>query len=1044
MLPARRVGKDAVDVENDGPRWGCRGVSPVPVLVGVHGGVYAVQTWGGVCETNAMAIAPEQTCTVNYGQRVFVVSDLDLTPDLSRDTGSLDHLTTFLADVDDAAIVVIAGNLFAPGPEGIAACVAGVLHATPGLADLLRAFCARPGHAIYILPGTHDRALADAEPAQALLSDLGISLVASLRLEVHTLEGTELVMVNAGETPTALEQDADGRLLDDVLAADRFATSRTLYRRFGPALWLGIALVLGADFFNTIFRIVGLFTHHHFAVHAPHTRTVTGNVLANLVGLVFVEGLIVAAVSALVRRRRSSRACERVSLISEPLAQTTVDGLDALQYANQQRERGVTGVVLGGSIRPALAYLDEGFCAAPGPSRVVTTERDALLGLPSVFVDVERFCLVEIEAGSSLQVRLIGHERTVAHSTRLEALLARTPVQTGLPPTDEVVGAWPGATPYPLSTERRREALKQRRVRRFAAFLIAVDGLLNVIVTTSPPLRSHLHLVLQYLPLGLAQSAAALTALAGVALIMLARGVRRGQRRSWYVAEFFLALTVLAHVARGGPIRSSVIAGAIFAFLLVQRRHFNSYTDRAGLSVALGRVASIALTSVAAATIGVEAAARNNATIVLPSWPTLIVACVERLVGVYAIALPDRVSDFVDVALLAIGISLIVTTLYLVTRPVVDRRLSSSSNATERRLAELRARDIVRRHGRGTLDYFALRDDKQFYFYRDSLVAYAVYGGVALISPDPIGPDAERSEVFSAFSAFAESRGWTVAVMAASAEWTPIYHAAGFHSLYLGDEAIVDCQTFTLEGGKMKGLRQACTRLERHGYRVEFYDPATIDPSLISGVLDLVAMLRRGDDERGFSMGLGRLFNPKDKGLLLTIVRGPDGAPAAACQFVPSPAIQGFSLDLMRRDPGEHPNGLIDYALCSTIAHLKAQGARGLSLNFAAFRGVLDGERGEGTWTRVERWALHRLSGVLPIASLWTFNAKYLPRWLPRHIVYPSVETFVPVVSAILRAESLTEIPVLGRLFTNDPANRPGTVVPPDVLEAARVADERR
>jgi len=191
-------------------------------------------------------------------------------------------------------------------------------------------------------------------------------------------------------------------------------------------------------------------------------------------------------------------------------------------------------------------------------------------------------------------------------------------------------------------------------------------------------------------------------------------------------------------------------------------------------------------------------------------------------------------------------------------------------------------------------------------------------------------------------------------------------------------------------------------------------------------------------------MGLGRLFDPKDKGLLLTIVRGPDGAPAAACQFVPSTAINGFSLDIMRRDPGEHPNGLIDYALCSTIAHLKTQGANGLSLNFAAFRGVLDGERGEGTWTRVERWTLHRLSGVLPIASLWTFNAKYLPRWLPRHIVYPSVETFVPVVSAILRAESLTEIPVLGRFLSNDPTNRPGTIVPPEILAAAKAADENR
>ena len=53
----------------------------------------------------------------------------------------------------------------------------------------------------------------------------------------------------------------------------------------------------------------------------------------------------------------------------------------------------------------------------------------------------------------------------------------------------------------------------------------------------------------------------------------------------------------------------------------------------------------------------------------------------------------------------------------------------------------------MRRHGRGTLDYFALRDDKQFFFVRDSLVAYAVYGGVALVSPDPVGPASERTEV---------------------------------------------------------------------------------------------------------------------------------------------------------------------------------------------------------------------------------------------------------------------------------------------------------
>ena len=104
---------------------------------------------------------------------------------------------------------------------------------------------------------------------------------------------------------------------------------------------------------------------------------------------------------------------------------------------------------------------------------------------------------------------------------------------------------------------------------------------------------------------------------------------------------------------------------------------------------------------------------------------------------------------------------------------------------------------------------------------------------------------------------------------------------------------------------------------------------------------------------------------------------------------------------------------------------------------YAAYRYAADGhdgEKGDGTFTRVERWALRRLSGVLPIETLWSFNAKYLPDWHPRYLVYPGVENLVPVVAAVLRAESLTEIPVFGRFLANDPVNRPGTVVPEELL----------
>jgi hypothetical protein len=135
------------------------------------------------------------------------------------------------------------------------------------------------------------------------------------------------------------------------------------------------------------------------------------------------------------------------------------------------------------------------------------------------------------------------------------------------------------------------------------------------------------------------------------------------------------------------------------------------------------------------------------------------------------------------------------------------------------------------------------------------------------------------------------------------------------------------------------------------------------------------------------------------------------------CQFVPARGIGGFSLDLMRRDRGEHPNGLLDFALVSTIQYLRGLGCHGLSLNFAALRSVLEGERGDGVTQRVERWALKKMSSFLQIETLWRFNAKYEPDWLPRYVVYDTAEHLVPVVLAILRAESLAEVPVIGRMI---------------------------
>ena len=993
-----------------------------------------------------MGCIERQTLPIPFGHHVYVVSDLSLSPRTDVHSRPVQELMKLLGDIDDAAVVVVAGNLFHPEPTSdLVRFVDATLAALPALCEKIAAFTTNPRHRFIVLPGSEDHELKFNQDARGRLEQLGVAFASDLILNVATANGVRDLAVAAGactiDTARAdVDDRADADRLEDPHALPRFVASRVLYRRLGGWVWFPVIALLLFDFLTSLNAIVYHFTRHHIRVHTPHTGSFWDNLVLNLLIVAVVEAVVVSCAGLIVRRRfdREARRAAPTEL-SEPLALTLVDDVDALEFARRNAERGGAGAVVGAAPRPALAFLDRGVCAAPGPSRTVIVERRGRFGLPPVFTSVDRLGVVEIEAASTVQVRLYAGETRRARERLLEKIVAHTYVQPAPSGATSTVGSWPTGNPFPVTVERLKEQRRQRTVRRWASGLVFLEGLINVIVTATPPLRSRLHEVQTMFPLGVAQSAAAFTAVAGIAMIMMARGIRRGQRRAWFVACVVLAVTVFAHVLLGGTVLASLIAGSILMLLVLERRYFQASTDRSSARASIPRLGLIALVSVIAATIGVEVSSGRHH---LPAFGVVFMACIERFVGVNNIALPDTAADFIDPSLLAVGVTLFVSSLYLLTRPVVDRRLSMTGRGAERRLAELRAREIVRRHGRGTLDYFALRDDKQFFFFRDSLIAYAVYGGVALVSPDPIGPEAERSEAFSTFRAYAEGRGWTIGVIGASEDWLPIYGAAGLHHLYIGDEAIVDCPTFSLAGGKMKGLRQATTRLARHGYTVEFLDPANIDPSRVTDILELISMLRRGEAERGFSMMLGRLFNPKDKGLLLTIVHGPDGKPVAVCQFVASPAINGYSLDLMRRDPGEHPNGLIDFALCSTIEHLRDIGARGLSLNFAAFRSVLDGERGEGTFTRVERWALKRLSGIFPIESLWTFNAKYDPTWLPRYLVYPAAESFVPVAAAVLRAESLTELPVLGRFLVSDPSNRPGTVVPDEVLAAAKKVDD--
>ena len=565
-------------------------------------------------------------------------------------------------------------------------------------------------------------------------------------------------------------------------------------------------------------------------------------------------------------------------------------------------------------------------------------------------------------------------------------------------------------SPDPLAPVAARH-----RLRRLFALATGAIGVFDIVTAVLPPSRGHLILSLRYAPLVVVQSASALLALSGLVILGLSRGIRRGQRKAWLLTCVVLAGTAALHLARGVQGLQSLLSLLVLIGLLACRGAFAAATDRRSGRLSILVVLAGLVTTIGLSTASVETflALDRDGHDYLPLHLTFA-GVAERMFGIQTIAFPSRLNRFLAPSLLGIGLALAVCAALVVSRPLADRRHRNSQRSFDQ------ARRVVGRHGGGTLDYFALRYDKRHHFSGETLITYAVHGGVCLVSPDPIGPADERADAWEQFCRFADDRGWVVAVLGADASWLPIYRRSGLRSLYIGDEAIVRLADFDLAGGHKKGLRQAVNRIIRYGYTVSFHDPRDLDETMAIALRGLMEESRRGERERGFSMTLGRVLDPEDAGLLLAVAHGSDGVPVAFCQFVPAPSIDGYSLDLMRRDQGEHPNGLIDFLIVSTIQHLSERGMTALALNFATMRALLAREAGERLGHRVLRFAFTKLSRSMQIESLWRFSAKFDPEWVGRYLVYGSLEHVVSVGMAVARAESFWELPVIGRYL--DPA----------------------
>ena len=557
----------------------------------------------------------------------------------------------------------------------------------------------------------------------------------------------------------------------------------------------------------------------------------------------------------------------------------------------------------------------------------------------------------------------------------------------------------------PLASPTRRP-----RSLRALAWLSVLVGLLSLLPTATSIRFSLGHF--EFIAGG-GRSAGLIASVAvGLGLIAVARGLSRGKRRAWAIATVLFAAAEVVHLIHGPDPITVLLSAAMLIALIWFRDDFRAQSDPGSIQQAVFFV-PIYLIGVFLFTWITLFAERAHVSPDLSFWGIFETAY-KGMVGLDGPYTYGRqvFADFFEISLILLGVAGLLILLYLVLRTFVQ---ADPPSAERRRHAE----EIVRQWGDDTLDYFALRRDKNYFFSADgkSLIAYLYVRGTAMVAADPIGPPGDEARALDEFLSFCAERGWRVAFFAVRESDAELYRRRGMHTIYLGDEAILHCDEFSLDGAGMKAVRAAVKHVEK-GHSFELIAETEAGPELIAELNEISAEWREGAPERGFTMELGEDVEGAQPDFVLAIAREKQGGRVAGfLRFVPVYGEQpGYSLDLMRRRP-DSTNGMTEYLIAEAALALGARGFKRLSLNFAAWGRLLDSAEDAGLSGRLQRLMAKGLNPFFQIQSLRDFNQKFDPEWVPRSIVIDDVSDLPRLAMLYASVEGFLEVPVLSRVL---------------------------
>ncbi len=504
-----------------------------------------------------------------------------------------------------------------------------------------------------------------------------------------------------------------------------------------------------------------------------------------------------------------------------------------------------------------------------------------------------------------------------------------------------------------------------RPVPSILALLIGSGGVVMLASTASPALAHRLAILKRWVPVGVVEISHLMGALTDLVLLVLARGIARGYREAHRLTVAVLLVGGVLAFLKGLDYEESIILFALAAVTASQGALFKKE----------GRAPWFGWTTIAivAFAFGVFALVGFSSQTAVPYQPSL-----WWTFGFVGHA--DQVARFLR-SLALLGISAVALLLY------VGMRVPARFEAPEQDEIE-RALRIHRECGSGTSPLMVAAGDKAIFFHGErAFCAYRVVGAYLVVFSDPTVPSGEERDFLEALMARAQEMDRRLVFYQVAPFWLPLLHDHGFSFFKLGEEAILDLATFSLEGTKWKHFRHAVNRIEtREGFGLAVLPPAEV-PARLPDLKRISDDWLESKEAREKQFSIGSWSEAYLRRFPCALVIDHLGDPVAFANVLTGPGRQELSIDLMRYSRAA-PEGVMDYLFVKLLQWGKTEGYAAFNFGMAPLASV--GEfSGARLWEKLAHLLFRHGEGLYNFQGLRAYKAKFHPTWVPRYMAYP-------------------------------------------------------